>query len=66
VRCAVAREKPVPGFDYKRGVGVVMTPTEWRAILLTHTRRVDRGETFFINPKTKKTEYEAYSIIAVK
>jgi hypothetical protein len=60
----MARASVIPGFHYTRaGVGVRFTPTEWRALLLTHTRRVENGETFFINKPTKRIEYEAYAII---
>lgn len=58
------REKVIPGFHYTRGgVGVRFTTTKWRALLLTHTRRVENGETFFTNKQTKLIEYEAYAII---
>jgi hypothetical protein len=61
----VPREQPIEGFFYApKGAGkVVRTPSQWRALFSTHTRRVENGETFFTNKATKKLEYEAYAII---
>lgn len=60
----MAKGAVIEGFHYTRaGTGVRFTPTEWRALLLTHTRRVENGETFFINKQTRRIEYEAYAII---
>jgi hypothetical protein len=60
----VPRKQIIEGFHYSReGSKVRRTPTEWRALLLTHTRRVENGETFFINKQTKRIEYEAYAVI---
>jgi hypothetical protein len=60
----MAREIPVEGFHYSpKGEAVVKTPSQWRALFSTHTRRVENGETFFINQQTKRIEYEAYAII---
>lgn len=60
----MAREIPVNGFHYSpKGEHLAQTPSQWRLLFSTHTRRVEGGETFFINPKTKKIEYEAYAII---
>lgn len=61
------REKQIPGFHYTRaGEAVSFTPSQWRALLSTHTRRVENGETFFQNKAKRRLEYEAYGIIAVK
>jgi hypothetical protein len=61
----VPREKPVEGFHYapKGGGKLVRTPNQWRQLFSTHTRRVENGETFFINRETKRIEYEAYAVI---
>jgi hypothetical protein len=60
----VPREKPIPGFHYSRkGEQVALTPSRWRSLFSTHTRRVENGETFFINRETKRIEYEAYAVI---
>lgn len=62
----MSRGKKVPGFHYTRkGEDVSRTPAQWRQLFSTHTRRVEGGETFFIDPKTKRIEYEAYAVIPV-
>lgn len=58
------REKQVEGFHYTRkGEAVSRTPAQWRQLFSTHTRRVESGETFFINKQTHRIEYEAYAVI---
>lgn len=63
----MAREIQVPGFYYSRkGEPVTKTPSQWRQLFSTHTRRVESGETFFVNKQTHRIEYEAYAIINVR
>lgn len=59
-------EKQIPEFHYSpKGEQLLRTPAQWRQLFSTHTRRVENGETFFTNQKTKLIEYEAYAIIPV-
>ena len=61
----VARKVLVKGFHYtQNGEHLARTPAQWRQLFSTHTRRVEHGETYFINQKTKLIEYEAYAIIS--